>query len=93
MIVELMDYNNVKSNHDIGDEKEIVAAHVKVISGDEVLEVLYKDGATKAFDSSDRRIHDFYDGGYLAFMPSAGVDLFRSEKWLGRINSYDWGEE
>lgn len=89
MIVELMDYMDRKSPHDLGDESEIVAAYIKVLSGDEICEVLYKDGSCRYFDSCDEgRFHDFNDGRYLAFMPSAGIDLFNSQAWLARKNSY-----
>ena len=37
---------------------------VNVVTGDEILNVTYKDGSEKRFDSSDDRTRDFYDGNY-----------------------------
>jgi hypothetical protein len=88
MIVELLDYMGRRSEYDIGDESRIVDAFIHIISGDEVCEVLYEDGREESFDSSENRIHDFDDGKYVAFMPKAGIDLFHSEKWLAREDSY-----
>lgn len=57
--------------------------------GDEILEVFYKNGESKAFDSCDgTRVIDFYDGGYVVYMPRA-TNLFENEKWVNRKDSYD----
>jgi len=46
----------------IPNYEDVIAASCKVLSGDEVLTITYKDGSQKTYDSSDTRSHDYYDG-------------------------------
>lgn len=44
--------------------KEVAAARILVLTGDEILKVKYTDGTDESFDSSDCRNTDFYDDEY-----------------------------
>ena len=89
MIVTLIDYSDTKSEHDIGNLEDIYMANMEVISGDEVLNVTYKDGKLKYFDScSTTRIMNAYDDSYNVYMPGVR-NLFEDETWLNRKDSYD----
>ena len=67
----------------IPDFEEVVELRVEVISGDEILKVLYKNGGQKEFDSSDDRCLDCYDGNY--YIPLDMVDEFSNME----CNSYE----
>ncbi len=72
--VTIRDYNADTTEVVIDDFENVVSIFVCVISGDEVLYVLYKDGRTERFDSSDCRATDQYEGGY--FLPLDKLDEF-----------------
>ena len=67
----LRDYAGIKKEVIIPDFEEVVELRVEVISGDEILKVLYKNGEHKKFDSSDG---SFYDGEY--YIPLDMVEEF-----------------
>lgn len=60
----IRNYNADTTEVVIEEFENVSAIFVCVISGDEVLNVIYKDGRTERFDSSNDRITDYYDGGY-----------------------------
>lgn len=45
--------------------RAISKIYVRVITGDEVVTVIFSNGTTKTFDSSNTRIVDFADGDYI----------------------------
>lgn len=67
-----------------GREKKIVINHFEMvkaiyvleISGDQVLDVLYKDGRTAYFDSCDTRIRHYFDGGYFLELTDEALKIF-----------------
>ena len=67
-----------------GREKKIVINHFEMvkaiyvleISGDQVLDVLYKDGRTVWFDSCDTRIMHYFDGGYFLELTDEALKIF-----------------
>ena len=67
-----------------GREKKIVINHFEMvkaiyvleISGDQVLDVLYKDGRTAYFDSCDTRIMHYFDGGYFLELTDEALKIF-----------------
>ena len=79
----IRDYRGVKKEIIILGFEEVVELSVKVISGDEILNVLYKNGKSKKFDSSDYRHMAFYDDGYN--IPLDMVDEFSNME----CNSYE----
>lgn len=94
MKLNLMNY--LDETFDVEIDGEVLQIYVEVVTGDEILEVLYKDREGKicreTFDSAnfadDPRMMDFDDGEYE-------VPLDKVEKWMTRGCSYDmsWDEE
>lgn len=73
--VRLLDYKDNPKKYTIENFENVALLHFKVLSGDGVLTVIYKDGTTETFDSSDCRLTDFNDGEW--HLPP---------KYLGAIN-------
>ena len=87
MKVGLLDYRRTRSEHEIGDLKDIVVAVVHVISGDETMWVLYKDGTEATFDSNKSRMLHFDDGRYVAYCPECWIDWLNNAGWQARESS------
>ena len=80
----------VKSNIDISNLDDILRIDIKVISGDEVAEVTYKNGDKKIFDSDTHwRMMDYQDEDYCIYQ--AGK-INHIEEWEKRKDSYDWDD-
>ena len=90
MKIELLDYEDNIKVVDVGDIKEIGSMYIEVISGDEVLMVVYKDYTIMKFDSSNTRCEDRYEGRYLIYNEQRGINLLKNEDFLYRRNSYDY---
>ena len=91
-ILKLVDYAGNTKLVELGDLNDIAVITIRVISGDEIASVIYKDYTINEFDSSDDRTTDYYDGDYEVYRfnkPAEGQLLFY-EKWKERIDSYDW---
>jgi len=86
--VTIRDYGTKRTKVVIKDFENVSSIFVFVVSGDEVLSVLYKDGHTERFDSSDCRVTDYYDGGYN--VPLDKLDEF-SDCNDAIINLYRFG--
>ena len=84
MYLRIYDYKNKAKDIELPD-KEIQTIYVTVLTGDEVVEVTFKDGSIEEYDSSDSRLIDYYDGSY-----EVAEDMI--EKWMdftpsGRMNA------
>ena len=90
MEIKLLGYKNKTSFVDVGDIKEIESMYIDVISGDEVLFVVYKDYTIKEFDTSNTRCEDSHDGGYPIYNEQIGLNLLKDEDFLNRRDSYDY---
>ena len=90
MKIRLLDYENKISFVDVGDIKEIGSMYIEVLSGDEVLYVIYKDYTIKEFDSSNTRCEDSHDGGYPIYNEQLGINCIKDEDILNRKDSYDY---
>ena len=90
MKIKLLDYENNIKVVDVGDIKEIEFMCIEVISGDEVLLVIYKDHTIKEFDSSNTRCEDRHEGRYLIYNELTGINLLKDKDFLNRINSYSY---
>ena len=90
MKIRLLDYENKISFVDVGDIKEIGSMYIEVLSGDEVLYVVYKDYTVKEFDSSNTRCEDSHDGGYPIYNEQIGINLLKDKDFLNRSDSYDY---
>ena len=89
MLITLYDYAGEKTKHDIGNIEDIYFAEIRILSGDEVLSIMYKDGSTKICDSSHDRFDSHYEYSYNVYMPNVR-NLFKDPKWLQRKDSYDY---
>ncbi|MDD7757641.1 MAG: hypothetical protein PUJ51_24625 [Clostridiales bacterium] len=91
MKIKLLDCEAKISFVDVGDIKEIESMDIDVISGDEVLVVLYKDFTIKKFDSSSNtRCKDYLDARYPIYNKITGLNLLKNEDFLNRIDSYNY---
>ena len=90
MKIKLLDYEDKTKVVDVGDIKEIKSMYIEVISGDEVLLVIYKDYTIKEFDSSNTRCEDRHEGRYLIYNEQLGINFLKDKDFLNRINSYSY---
>ena len=90
MKIRLLDYENKIKIVDVGDIKEIGSMYIEVLSGDEVLYVIYKDYTIKEFDSSNTRCEDHLDARYPIYNEQLGINFLKDEDFLNRIDSYDY---
>ena len=85
----LYDYSGEPHEFDVDlDDEGIAVARLEVVSGDEVLEVIYKDGDIKTFDSGLwTRLRDFHDATFILVVD--GKWIVDRERFLARKGSYD----
>ena len=88
MKIKILDYKSRPKEVDVGELKDIRKMTVDVITGDEILNVTYKDGSEKRFDSSDDRCRNFYDGNYELYNTETEPEIIelRNPEWLNRTN-------
>ena len=79
MKIKLLDYETKTKVVDVGDIKEIGSIYIHVISGDEVLVVVYKDYTIKTFDSSNTRCEDRHEGRYLIYNEQLGINFLKDK--------------
>ena len=83
----IYDYADRPVEIELKDDR-ITKIFVKILSGDEVIEVYYKDGSCEKFDSSNDRTIDYFDGTYI-------VSKDKVQQWLNfefsgkNTNSYE----
>lgn len=85
MNLNVIDYEHRKHETDI-PVADIDSLYVRVITGDELITVIMKDGSHKVVDAEefgDKRNMFFFDGEY-------GVHRDDLEEWLERADSYEW---
>lgn len=82
----IRDYAGKTTKINVEKFENVLKIDVTVISGDEILRVLYEDLSEITYDSSDCRIMDFYDG-YFSIYKKGKLDLI--DKFSKRISSYD----
>lgn len=87
--MKIMDFNSkkIETGVDFDNLENIKKIIIRVISGDEVMSVLYKDGTAKDFDSSYTRSWDFNDGRYILYAPDMFIN--RIPQFMRRKSSYD----
>ena len=89
--MKLLSYEGESVEIDVDlDDPSILAAIVSVISGDEVLSVLYRDGSESEYDACYLagmwRAYDYRDGSYLVVIN--GKWRVDKEAFLSRKDSY-----
>ena len=88
MTVKLLDWAKREVNVDVGNIDDIESMHMSVVTGDEILTVIYKDYTEKKFDSSNDRWANFYDGEYDVYNATTGLKLFDMDEFVNRKRSY-----
>ncbi len=102
MKLKLLDYENRPTEFEIGDLDEIMVISIRIISGDEVATVYYKDKAMKIFDPNDHKTinvdrtitmdqtsnNDY--GVYFIYFMGCDNNLIDSPLWMYRTSSYDY---
>lgn len=93
MTIKLLDWRGDKVEVDVGNIENIGAMRIEVITGDEILRVLYKDFTIDEFDSSYSRVRDYYDGEYEIYNATTGRNLLEDERFINRTGSYWFMED
>ena len=88
MIVKLLNYAGNAVEVDVGDIETIGAMRIRIVTGDEILTVVYKDYTTKEFDSCNDRLNNWRDGKYDIYNAATGLNLFNDEAFMKRKSSY-----
>ena len=90
MTIKLLNWSDEVTEVEVGSLDSISSMEIEIWSGDEILNVLYKDGSIKVFDSDRTRIVDFFDDKYELYVwDDPDNSLLNDEKWLNRKTSYD----
>lgn len=87
--VTIMDYADEPREVEI-DIDDVLSIELSVYSGDEVLTIVHKDGSIDHEDSSWTRQVSYYDGKYMIYQPSAGINLLDDEQFINRTDSYSY---
>ena len=87
MIIKILNYNNETKNIDIGPIENILRIDVNVISGDEVLDIIYTNGAKWSVDEEDR-YEDYHDGHYPVYIRGT-LNLLEDPAFINRKSSYE----
>lgn len=90
MTLKLLDWNDEITEFDIGDRDDIAMISIKVVTGDEIATVIYKNYTIAEFDSGVNRMQDFYDGEYVIYRFDEDNNLIDSDKFKNRTTSYDF---
>ena len=71
MKVSIYDYanNEVEVNLPVDKVEDIMCIYVTILSGDETVWFIFKNGNNLKADSSERRNSDYYDGSYIVDTP------------------------
>ena len=88
MKVKLLDWCDRAREVEIGDLDTISCVLLAILSGDETLSVLYKNGEARFFDSSSDRFRSDFDGFY--FMYADGViNKLTSGRFVNRTKTWN----
>ena len=87
--MKLYDFEGESQDFDVDlDDENVAVAILQVVSGDEILDVVYKDGEVRTFDADTHfRTTDFLDATYILVLN--GEWQVNRDKFLARKGSYD----
>lgn len=88
MNMEIIDYAGNRKAVEIGELDNILTLSIRVMSGDEILTVVDKDGKIDEYDSSYGRRCDYFDDAYTVFNRSEGINLLEDPEFMERKSSY-----
>ena len=93
--ITLVDFARERKVYTIKDFENVFTIEIKIMSGDEIAKIFYKDGKIIKVDSSDCRYFGYYDGEYILqldkvdeFSSFIGSSYERQRKFDS--NSYIW---
>ena len=86
--ITILDYSATPKSIVINNFKDVVKINVRVVSGDEILEVLFNDYRIEHYDSYTDRCEDYPDSYYCIYDTTKKINNLR--KWSKRSNSYDY---
>ncbi len=90
MKLELLNYRGDSIEREIGNIEDIESVTIRVVTGDEIADVVYKNHDEKSFDSCGSRTRDYYDGEYEIYRVDSDENLINDEKFKNRETSYDF---
>ena len=90
MELKLLNYRGEEKIVDIGDINDIAIIDIKVVTGDEIARVIYKDYTIEEFDSCYTRTADYSDGEYRIYDFGNEKNLIDNPRFMGRTDSYDY---
>ena len=90
-VLNIIDFRNRKKKITINNFENVLIIKIDVVTGDEILTVVYKNGKKIKFDSSSDRMLDFFDYTYYILDKSNDFDIIK--KWVERETSYDFENE
>lgn len=89
MTIKLLNYLGVPVEVDIGDFNNVARMTMEVVTGDEVLNVVYKNYDVKIFDSSDDRTVEVHDDKYeVYYFDNPGPNILDNEEFMNRTSPY-----
>lgn len=74
--IMLVDYKGTRQSFTIDNFEDVLIVEIRIISGDEIARIIYKDKKVVEFDSSDCRIMGYSDGIYI--LPLERLDEFNA---------------
>lgn len=95
----LRDYSDLRKEFTIKDFENVKSIYISIISGDEVAEIVYKDGKFVNYDSSDERIMNYYDTCYelpldlIDEFSAFEGDSYECERYIDELVSNRLGDE
>ena len=88
MKIKLMNAFEDMVEFDVGKIKDINLIVINVVSGDEIMDVYYKNGETKTFDSDRHgRCMSFQDARYVLYQPGV-INKLKDKQWQEREYQY-----
>ena len=87
-VLYLYDYKNeiIYTPIDLDNLEDINELTITVVSGDEILDILYTDNESDQVDSCPTRQLSFFDGTYILYSKRKGID--RLGEFMSRKDSY-----
>ena len=87
--LKVLDYKGEETDVDIECAlDDIFIISITVLTGDEIMSIIYKDGSKETIDSSMERWENCYDCEYDVYNPGQGINLLENERFMNRTNSY-----
>ena len=84
--IVLVDFQSERKEFKIKNFENVVTIEIKILSGDEVAKIIYKDGSIITFDSSGDRFMNYYDDDY--HLPLDLLNSFNKLKGSSYEKSY-----